>query len=381
MTQDSQAMTRGSPHNPPFRADHVGSLLRPASLLEARAAHKQGELSDGELRAREDAAIREVAAFQENLGLRSVSDGEFRRYVYYSGFLSDGLSGVTIRVGGEGGLPWKDDEGHRIEGVVPVVHDRIKWHGPVHVEDFTYLKSVTAGMPKMTLPSPVYLHFQGGRENINAEVYPELDLFWDDLIDAYRKELAALGEAGCTYVQIDETSLAKVGDPDVQAILKDRGDDWRELTRLYVDIINAAIAERPSGMRVGLHLCRGNNRGYWQAQGGYDLVADQLFNQIDADFYFLEYDTPRAGDFAPLRYLPKHKTAVLGLVSTKTPVLESADDLKRRIDQASRVADLDQLSLCPQCGFASIEHGNELSVEDEAAKLRRIVEVAGAVWG
>ena len=374
-------MIPGSPQDPPFRADHVGSLLRPSSLLEARAAHRQGELSDEDLRAREDAAIREVVAFQENLGLQSVTDGEYRRYVYYSGFLSDGLSGVTIRVGGEGGFPWKDDEGNRIEGIVPVVHDRIRWRAPVHVADFTYLKSVTTRTPKMTIPSPVYLHFQGGRENINAEVYPDLDLFWDDLIGAYRKELAALGEAGCSYVQIDETSLAKVGDPDVQTILKNRGDDWRELTRLYVDIINAAIAERPPGMRVGLHLCRGNNRGYWQAQGGYDLVADHLFNQIDVDFYFLEYDTPRAGDFAPLRYLPKHKTAVLGLVSTKTPLLESADHLKRRIDEASRVADLDQLALCPQCGFASVEHGNELSVEDEAAKLRRIVEVADAVWG
>jgi 5-methyltetrahydropteroyltriglutamate--homocysteine methyltransferase len=265
---------------------------------------------------------------------------------------------------------------------VPTVHGRLRWTRPVNVDNFSYLSSVAGNaVAKMTLPGPAYIHFRAGRDNISRDVYPDLDGFWQDLVDAYHKEMAALAEAGCRYIQLDETSIAKLGDPRIRDGLARRGDDWETLLDVYTDVINAVVRGKPDGVSFGLHLCRGNKAGAWQAETGYDDVAAKLFRKLDVSFYFLEYDTPRAGTFAPLRELPSDKTVVLGLVSTKTAVLETADHLKRRIEEAAQYVDMDQLAISPQCGFASSEVGNDLSYEDQVAKLRLVVEVATDMWG
>jgi len=364
---------------PPFRADHVGSFLRPAELLAARERHRKGEISVAELRAVEDKAIAGVVRMQEDAGLRGITDGEFRRTYFHIDFLEQ-LEGVEIR----GGLTahFHSAKGE-IDFAPPVLHvtHKVRHAHPIQVADFLYLKSVTRRTPKVSIPSPTMLHFRGGREAISREAYPDLDEFFADVAAAYRAEIAALGAAGCTYLQLDDTNLAYLCDPKMREGARARGDDPNELPRRYARLINAAIAERPPGMTICTHLCRGNFRSAWVAEGGYEPVAEVLLNELAVDGYFLEYDDARSGDFSPLRFLPGGKLVVLGLVTTKVGDLESKDMLKRRIDEAARIVPLDQLCLSPQCGFSSTVHGNEIARESQVAKLRLIVETAQDVWG
>jgi 5-methyltetrahydropteroyltriglutamate--homocysteine methyltransferase len=364
---------------PPYRADHVGSFLRPKELLDARERHRQGALSKAQLRAVEDHAIRDIVRFQEDLGLQAVTDGEFRRTYFHIDFLEQ-LDGVETR----GGLT---AHFHSAKGEVdfapPVLHvtGKVRHAHPIQVADFEFLKSATKRVPKLTIPSPTMLHFRGGRAAISREAYPDMEEFFADVAAAYRGEIAALGKAGCTYLQLDDTNLAYLCDPKMREGARSRGDDPDELPRRYAALINAAIAARPPGMTICTHLCRGNFKSAWVAEGGYEPVAEVLFNELDVDGYFLEYDDARSGDFKPLRFLPKGKTVVLGLVTTKVGELESKDAIKRRIEEAARYAPLEQLALSPQCGFSSTVHGNEIARESQARKLRLIVETAREVWG
>ncbi|HZO82411.1 MAG TPA: 5-methyltetrahydropteroyltriglutamate--homocysteine S-methyltransferase [Candidatus Binataceae bacterium] len=375
-------MACAAPHNPPFRADHVGSFLRPAELLNARADHEAGKITAARLRAIEDEAIGAVVKFQESVGLQSITDGEYRRAVFYTAFYS-ALGDLAARYD-TSGQEWSfvDRAGNRLPLIIPEVRSRLRWRGPIHVGDFDYIRSLTTRTPKITIPSPTILHLRAGRAHISRTAYPDLDLFWEDIVDAFHKELRALADAGCRYVQIDETTLASLSDTTSWEYLRERGEDGRKLLlETYPEIMNRAFGGRPPGLHLAMHICRGNNQSYWSASGGYDLVADVLFNRINVDSYFLEYDTPRAGTFEPLRFVPRHKTVVLGLVSTKFDEMETKDGLKRRIDEAAKYLDLDQLSLSPQCGFASTAPGNRISLATQEAKLRLVVEVAREVWG
>ena len=364
---------------PPFRADHVGSFLRPKFLLDAREQFRTGTIARDQLRAVEDEAIRGIVKLQEDLGLRGITDGEYRRTYFHIDFLTQ-LEGVETK----GGIHVKF---HSAKGEVdfepPVmkVTDKVRHTKAIQRVDFEFLRSVTSRTPKVTIPSPTMLHFRGGRDAISRDAYPDLDAFYADVAAGYADELQSLGEAGCTYVQLDDTNLAYLCDEKMREGARQRGDDPDELPRRYARLINAAIARRPGGMIVCIHLCRGNFRSAWAAEGGYEPVAEVLFNELAVDGYFLEYDDPRSGDFAPLRHVPKGKTVVLGLVSTKVGQLESKDDLKRRIDAASKLVPIEQLCLSPQCGFSSTVHGNDIAVESQAAKLRLVIETAGEVWG
>jgi len=364
---------------PALRADQVGSLLRPARLIAAREARAAGQLDATALRMIEDACVREVVARQEAVGLHAVTDGDYRRGAFHIDFLTR-LAGIEYRARGfstfQGGAPKSGYAPAMFETVGPIRHA-----GPVTVPDFEYLQSTTSRTAKVTLPSPTFAHCRGGRDAIDRATYPDLDAFYADLATAYRAEIAALAQAGCQYVQLDEVHYTFFCDATLAAGLRARGDDPAELAVTYARLINEAIRERPAGMQVGIHLCRGNHRSSWVAQGGYEPVADVLFNTIGADRFLLEYDSDRAGDFAPLRFLPKGKIAVLGLVTSKSSDLESADDLRRRIDEAARFAPIDQLAISPQCGFASSIPGNLVTEDAQWAKLVRCVEVARAVWG
>ena len=364
---------------PPYRADHVGSFLRPAELLDARARFQAGALSAVELRAREDEAIRDAVRLQEDLGLEGITDGEFRRTYFHIDFLEQ-LEGVEAR--GAIQVRFHSAAGE-VDFAPPVlrVTGKLRHVKPIQVEDFRFLRSVTRRTPKVTIPSPTMLHFRGGRAAISAEAYPDLEAFYDDVAACYRAEIRALAEAGCTYLQLDDTNLAYLCDPKMREGARSRGDDPDELPRRYARVINAAIADRPAGMTICTHLCRGNYRSAWAAEGGYEPVAEVLFNDLAVDGYFLEYDDPRSGDFAPLRFVPKGKTVVLGLVTTKVGTLESPADLRRRIDEAARYVPLEQLCLSPQCGFSSTVHGNDIARESQAAKLRLVVDTAREVWG
>ena len=372
-------MTDQKPIDPPFRAEHIGSLLRPQGLIDARLSYEDDDMEEEELRELEDLSIRDAVRLQEDIGLEAITDGEFRRNTYFSHFF-ERIGGLEFDRNGEKGWDYTNDAGETVGAARVRITSRLHWTRPINDEDFTFVDELTSQTVKVTLPGPCVLHFFGGAGNISKVVYDDLDLFWDDIVDAYINELAALDDAGCEYVQLDETALAKFSDPKIQAALEARGDSWQDLLKLYASVINRVVADKPADMRIGMHLCRGNKQSYWQAEGSYDLVADTLFNEVNADCYFLEYDTPRAGDFAPLKYLPKNKTAILGLVSTKTPELESKDDLKKRIEEAAAIADLDNLALSPQCGFASDHHGNQLSIDDQIAKLRLVVETAAEIW-
>ena len=364
---------------PPFRADHVGSLLRPESVLKARARRKEGEISAEDLREIEDTAIADIVKKQEDVGLDAVTDGEFRREMFHVDFLQN-LSGVAVT----GGLAvkFRSRAGER-EFSPPKLEvvGRVERTREISVADFTFLKSKTCKTPKLCIPSPTMLHFRTGRKGISQDVYPDIEDFFADLSRAYREEIAALGKAGCTYLQLDDTNLAYLCDPAMRDRSRAMGEDPDELPRLYARIINDAISARPDTMTVCIHLCRGNFRSSWVAEGGYEPVAEVLLNELDMDGYFLEYDDERSGDFAPLRFTPKGKTVVLGLVTSKTPELEAKDALKQRIDEAARYVEGDQLALSPQCGFSSTVHGNELTEADEFAKLRLVVETAEEVWG
>ena len=364
---------------PPFRADHVGSFLRPPYLLEARAAFARTEMTALELRRVEDQAIREIAQFQEDLGLRGITDGEFRRTYFHVDFLTQ-LEGVETK----GGINVSfHTTGGTVDFAPPVmqVTAKVRHVKDIQRKDFEFLRSCTTRTPKVTIPSPTMLHFRGGRGAISREAYPDLEQFYEDVAAAYRDELRSLGEAGCTYVQLDDTNLAYLCDEKMREGARQRGDDPNELPRRYARLINAAIKDRPESMTVCVHLCRGNFKSAWAAEGGYEPVAEVLFNELNVDGYFLEYDDARSGDFAPLRHVPKGKTVVLGLITTKLDRLETKDDLKHRIELASQFMPIEQMCISPQCGFSSTVHGNQIHVEAQAAKLRLAVEVAQEVWG
>jgi 5-methyltetrahydropteroyltriglutamate--homocysteine methyltransferase len=362
--------------SPPFRADHVGSLLRPPELRAARAQRERGEITADALKTLEDASIRAVIQKQEALGLRGITDGEFRRAFWHFDFL-EGLEGVEPYVP-EQGIQFQGGQtkprGLRVTSKIGVSRHPV-------LEHFRFLKENSKGVPKMTIPSPSVLHYRGGRKAVSEAVYPHMQDFFHDLGLAYRQVVQDFAAAGCRYLQLDEVNFTYLCDPEQRQMLRDRGDDPNQLPAIYADMINTAISGRPPDMRITMHLCRGNFRSMWIASGGYEPVAEILFREIGVDGYFLEYDSDRAGGFEPLKLVPRDKLVVLGLVTSKTGALESKDDLKRRLDEASKFLDIDQLCLSPQCGFASTEEGNVLSEEQQWAKLARIVETAAEVWG
>jgi 5-methyltetrahydropteroyltriglutamate--homocysteine methyltransferase len=372
-----------APAAAPFRADHVGSLLRPAALAALRARHKAGEVDAATLAAAEDAAIAEVAARQRDVGLASITDGEFRRDWWHLDFLGQ-LDGVTLAVN-EGP---KFKVAGQEQPPIATVTGRVGCSRPVMAGHFAYLKSVTDRLPgtmaKMTIPSPSMLHLRGGRAAISRDAYPDLDAFWDDVAAAYRQAIAHLAAAGCRYLQLDDVAFAYLCDPKVQATCRANGDDPAALPQTYARVINAALAGRPAGLRVTIHTCRGNFKSAWVAEGGYAPVVEAMFS-TDVDGWFMEFDSARSGGFEPLSVLRAagrpDKKVVLGLVTTKLGQLETKDDLKRRIDEAARHLPLEQLCLSPQCGFSSTHHGNALSHEEQWRKLERVVEVAREVWG
>src|SRR5919197_4443457 len=382
MQQETATASLGARTKPPFRADHVGSLLRPRRLLQARDDFAAGRIDADELRTIEDAAIREIVRKQEEIGLQSATDGEFRRESWHMDFIYQ-LDGITKEAG----------------------HIKVKFHNPhgdieftpaaLHVDGklgvsktifgdaFRFLQqTVTTAVPKLTIPSPSMVHYRGGKAAIDPRVYPDMDAFWADLVAAYREEVRRLGELGCTYLQFDDTSLAYMNDPHQREYIASIGGDPERQHVEYIHHINESLAERPEGMSVTTHMCRGNFRSSWAAEGSYDFVAEALLNELDVDGFFMEWDDERSGGFEPLRFLPRgDKHVVLGLVTTKRGELESRDELLRRIEEASRYAPLDQLCLSPQCGFSSTVEGNRLSADEQWAKLRLIVEVAQEVWG
>jgi 5-methyltetrahydropteroyltriglutamate--homocysteine methyltransferase len=364
---------------PPFRADHVGSFLRPKVLLDAREQFKQGSLSSQELRRVEDNAIRDIVKFQQDLGLQGITDGEFRRTYFHIDFLEQ-LQGIEVK--GGIAISFHSNAGN-IDFAPPVMHvtGKVRHIHPIQEQDFRFLRSSTTRTPKATIPSPTMLHFRGGRSAISKEAYPDLDAFFVDVADAYRSELKSLYDAGCRYVQLDDTNLAYLCDAKMREGARQRGDDPNELPLRYARLINAAIADRPADMVACVHLCRGNFKSAWAAEGGYEPVAEVLFNELKVDGYFLEYDDARSGDFAPLRFVPKGKTVVLGLVTTKLDRRETKDDIKRRIDLAAQSMPLEQMGLSPQCGFSSTVHGNAIAVDVQRAKLQLVVDTARDVWG
>jgi methionine synthase II (cobalamin-independent) len=371
------ALTR---EKPPFRAEHIGSLLRPSALLEQRARFARGEISQNDLAAAENAAISEAVLLQERLGFRFVTDGEFRRRSYHSFFYQQ-LGDLSIDTVAGTDAKGAQDGGGRVAQPMALVKSRVRWTHPINVDDFNFLKNKTTLLPKITIPGPCALHFRGGDAAVLAHAYRDVGQFWDDTVEAFTKELGALAQAGCRYVQIDETAFAKFGDPDVQAALAARGDDWSDLIDTYIAITNRVLRAAPKTLHIGMHLCRGNRGGHWHAEGSYEEVAERLFNALEIPFYFLEYDTPRAGNFTPLSFVPKHKSIVLGLVSSKTPTLEDKAALRARIDDAARHVSLDRLAVSPQCGFASIDTGNPVTPQAQEAKLRLVVELAQDIWG
>jgi 5-methyltetrahydropteroyltriglutamate--homocysteine methyltransferase len=368
---------------PPFRADHVGSLLRPPHLLKARADRAQGLIGADELRAVEDDAIREVVGVQRDVGLRSATDGEFRRTSWHMDFI--------YSLGGINPQPQEQIEVrfHNAEGDLAFTSAALRVDAPIRLtetifgQDYRFLREMVdpAVTAKLTIPSPSMVHYRGGPAAIDPAVYPDHEQFWADLSTAYAEQVRALADLGCTYLQLDDTSLAYLNDPAQRAELTARGDDADHQHLRYIRQINAALADRPQGMAVTTHMCRGNFRSSWAAEGSYDFVAEALFSELNVDGFFLEYDDERSGSFAPLRFVPPGKMVVLGLVTTKIGTLESKDELKRRIDEAARFVPLDQLCLSPQCGFSSTVEGNALTFEEEVAKLRLVVETAAEVWG
>jgi 5-methyltetrahydropteroyltriglutamate--homocysteine methyltransferase len=366
---------------PPFRADHVGSLLRPKELLAARADHAAGRIDDAALRAAEDAAIADVVKMQEDVGLRSATDGEFRRASWHMDFIY-ALDGVT-KAPGDLKVRFHNADGDiEFTPAAMQIDGRLGVSETIFGDAYTYLSDqVTRAMPKLTIPSPSMVHYRGGRAAIDQDLYPDLDAFWADLTAAYAEEVRRLGELGCTYLQFDDTSLAYLNDPKQREHVREIGGDAEHQHEAYIKHINEALAGRPAGISVTTHMCRGNFRSSWVAEGGYDFVAEALFNDLDVDGFFMEWDDERSGGFEPLRFVPEGKVVVLGLVTTKRGDLEAKDELKRRIEEAARYVDIDQLCLSPQCGFSSTVEGNALTYDDQVAKLRRIVEVAEEVWG
>lgn len=367
----------------PFRANHVGSLLRPPELRQAREKHEKGEISAAALREVEDRCIRDAVKMQEDVGMPGITDGEFRRTLWHADFLRQ-IEGVKIV---EGLLPDSARHFQNPDADVQrsptqfVVTGKLRHARGIEVENFKFLASVTRQTAKQCIPSPSLVHFRTGRGGVDKVTYPDMGEFFADLAAVYREEIAQLGAAGCTYLEIDDVNFAYLCDPKMREGAGKIGEDPDKLPSLYANLINQCIRDRPANMSVCTHLCRGNFRSAWVAEGGYDPVAEVLFNELKVDGYFLEFDTPRAGNFAPLRYLPKDKKLILGLITSKVPELEKADDVKRRIDEASKLVPLDQLGISPQCGFASTMLGNKLTVDDQIAKLELVVQVARDVWG
>ena len=365
---------------PPFRADHVGSLLRPPSLLAARERFRKGELSRAELTKLEDAAITDVVRMQEDIGLQVVTDGEFRRTLWHSDFLLSFENVASVKTGAN--ATFRTAEGD-IQRPLSAFHITGKLSRPkkIFVDHFAYVKSVARKTPKQTIPSPSILHFRAGRGGVNAAAYPRMEDFYADLSRIYAEEIADLADAGCRYLQIDETNFAYLCDPAMRAEAQAIGEDPDKLPQTYAKIINDALAAAPADMTKAIHLCRGNFEGAWVAEGGYEPVAEVLLADINVDGYFMEFDSDRAGGFQPLRFLPKGKTVVLGLITTKSGALETSESIKARINEAAKVLPLDQLALSPQCGFASGIEGMAMSIDQQIAKLKLVVEVARDVWG
>lgn len=365
---------------PPFRADHVGSLLRPPELTRAREDFAAGRIPADALREAENAAIRDAVQTQEDIGLRGVTDGEFRRAVWHMDFLYQ-VGGVekvrdnlTVRFHNEKGDIEFTPAALRING-------KLRLDKCIFGDDFTFLKSVTKATPKLTIPSPSMMHYRGGRAAIDPAIYPDIDEFWRDLGNVYADQIDALGKLGCTYLQLDDVSLAYLNDPSQREHIASLGGDRERQHLTYIRLINSALAKKPAGMTVCTHSCRGNFRSSWVASGGYDYVAEAMFSELKVDGFFLEYDDARSGGFEPLRFVPEGKIVVLGLVSTKRGALENKDALKRRIDEAARYVPLERICLSPQCGFSSSVEGNSLSIEEQIAKLRLVVETAREIWG
>ena len=362
---------------PPFRADHVGSLLRPQELKQARA---DKNLPREKLKEIEDRHIRKAVAMQEAAGLQSVTDGEFRRAFWHTDFLT-GFDGIVATQGqyalkfhGEGGAEGETKS-------MMVVNGKVKRSRPIMVEPFKFLKASTSKTAKLCIPAPTYLHMRGGRKVVDAKAYPDIEEFWSDITRAYREEIRDLAAAGCSYLQIDDVSFACLCDEAIRSQVRRDGEDPAKLPSKYAAVINSLLKDRPDGMRVTMHTCRGNHASMWMASGGYDAVAEAVFGETQVDGFFLEYDTERAGGFEPLRFVPRGRKVVLGLISTKSPVLEGKDVLKKRIEQASKFVRLEDLCLSPQCGFASSETGNKLTEDDQRRKLELVTEVAREIWG
>ncbi|QEC66853.1 5-methyltetrahydropteroyltriglutamate--homocysteine S-methyltransferase [Panacibacter ginsenosidivorans] len=365
--------------NPPFRADQVGSLLRTPEVKENRLRWKQGLLSASALRAIEDKAIAETVRKVESIGMKSITDGEFRRDYFHLDFLQQ-LSGVEVTGGIAANPHAKTAEDHFTPPKLSVT-GKLKHVRNIQVDDFNFLKSVVTQTPKVSIPSPTMVHFRGGRKAIDINAYPDMDEFFADLSQCYRDEIKALYDAGCRYIQLDDTNLAYLCDIKMRAEAKQRGDDPNELPKTYAALINSVINDRPNDLTVAIHLCRGNYRSTWFAEGGYEPVAEVLFNDLNVDAYFLEYDDERSGDFAPLRFVPKNKVVVLGLISSKIPQLEKMDDVIKRIEEAAHYMPVENMGLSPQCGFSSTSHGNNITMDDQWRKLELVVKIADTVWG
>ncbi|MBA2375721.1 MAG: 5-methyltetrahydropteroyltriglutamate--homocysteine S-methyltransferase [Rubrobacter sp.] len=365
---------------PPFRADHVGSLLRPPELLKAREDFAQNCISFEELRHVEDEAIRDAVRMQEEVGLRSATDGEFRRASWHMDFIYQ-LDGVS-KAPGDLKVQFRNEAGEiALTPAAMNIDGKLGVSETIFGEDFEFLKGVTNSTPKLTIPSPSMVHYRGGRAAISEDLYPDMEGFWEDLTDAYAEEVRRLGELGCAYLQFDDTSLAYLNDPRQREHIASLGGDAEHQHETYIKNINRALEDKPEGMTITTHMCRGNFRSSWAAEGGYDFVAEALFNDLAVDGFFLEYDDERSGGFEPLRFVPKGKMVVLGLVTTKRGALEDKDVLKRRIEEASEYVDIEQICLSPQCGFSSTVEGNALSRERQYDKLRLVVEAAEEVWG
>ncbi|MGO8920344.1 MAG: 5-methyltetrahydropteroyltriglutamate--homocysteine S-methyltransferase [Stellaceae bacterium] len=361
---------------PPFRAEHVGSLLRPPELRQAFRAVSEGKLDAAGFRAVQDRAIREVVALQERIGLEGVTDGEFRRASYWSHFV-DGVEGLAVA---QARFDFHDDDHAATHFLAPLPTGRLRRKGSISGAEYNFVASITRRTPKLTMPAPSTMHFWCESDSVRTAGYGDDDAYFADLARVFREEIADLGQRGATYIQLDEVALAMLCDEQIRARVRARGEDPDRLIGDYVALVNACLAGRPGGMSVCMHLCRGNFKGKWLAEGSYRYIAERLFNEIEVDGFFLEYDTERAGDFTPLASVPQDKTIVLGLVSSKSPRLEQPGDLRRRIEEAAKLVPLDRLALSPQCGFASAVSGNPVSLDDEIAKLQLVVQVARQVW-
>jgi 5-methyltetrahydropteroyltriglutamate--homocysteine methyltransferase len=369
-------MATAAPQRPPFRADHVGSLLRPKELRDAFRQHAQGAIEEAAFVEIQDKAIRDVVRLQEETGLQVVTDGEFRRSSYWGRFV-ERCNGFEIR---PAVFKFRDDHGHEVDFTATYASAKLSRTQPLAVDEFAFLKQATNVTPKITMPAPSTMHFYRCTDFADAKAYSDAEAFFADLASIYRQEIADLAKAGCRYIQLDEVAIAMLCDPAIRDKVASAGQDPDKLVDLYIKAINDCVAGAPADMVVGIHMCRGNFRGRYLSEGGYESVAERFFTGANATHFLLEYDTARAGDFKPLRFVPKNKGVVLGLVSTKTPVLETVDELQRRVNEATNFIELDRIGIGPQCGFASTAAGNPLTVDDEHAKLRLLVEAASRIW-